>query len=261
MKTFKTCIIFVTLAISNTFSFGQCATSMDKVFEKVPNDKSATSITFKNYPQRVFQLVFHVGCDTAKQTTASLNDIEVLVENTNAYYQGSNIVFKIAAIDTVFDYNYRLINNIEECHEIINMNSNSGFINVFIADTLLISGTSAEGYCPEIISQNYSDWVFLSSNTLKKSALAHQTGHLFGLLHTYETHFDIEKVDGSNCETAGDKICDTPADGVGLDPDGRNFIPHQSNLMGKDNALRCRFSRRQINSMHSFITLHKGYLH
>ncbi|MBD3258097.1 hypothetical protein GF377_06665, partial [candidate division GN15 bacterium] len=49
------------------------------------------------------------------------------------------------------------------------------------------------------------------------STLAHEMGHYFGLFHTHEirwdgTDFVYECPDGSNCETAGDLICDTPAD-------------------------------------------------
>jgi len=44
--------------------------------------------------------------------------------------------------------------------------------------------------------------------------LAHHMGHLLGLHPTnYEGHTEL--VDGSNCATAGDRICDTPADPYG----------------------------------------------
>jgi hypothetical protein len=43
-------------------------------------------------------------------------------------------------------------------------------------------------------------------------AVPHEFGHYFGLYHTAETGYGIERVDGSNCSTAGDRICDTPAD-------------------------------------------------
>lgn len=39
-----------------------------------------------------------------------------------------------------------------------------------------------------------------------------EVGHYFNLYHTHETTFDEECVDGSNCDDAGDLICDTPAD-------------------------------------------------
>ena len=43
------------------------------------------------------------------------------------------------------------------------------------------------------------------------TAIAHEMGHYFGLLHTFEGEGD-ELVDGSNCDTEGDRICDTAAD-------------------------------------------------
>jgi len=44
------------------------------------------------------------------------------------------------------------------------------------------------------------------------STLVHEIGHYFDLYHTHETAFDVECPDSSNCTTAGDLICDTPAD-------------------------------------------------
>lgn len=44
------------------------------------------------------------------------------------------------------------------------------------------------------------------------STFTHELGHYFDLLHTHETAYGAECVDGSNCVTAGDRLCDTPAD-------------------------------------------------
>ena len=43
------------------------------------------------------------------------------------------------------------------------------------------------------------------------SVLAHELGHYFDLFHTHETTLGEECPNGSNCATAGDLICDTPA--------------------------------------------------
>lgn len=44
------------------------------------------------------------------------------------------------------------------------------------------------------------------------SVVSHEMGHCLSLYHTHELMFGQELPDGSNCETAGDLICDTPAD-------------------------------------------------
>ncbi len=49
-------------------------------------------------------------------------------------------------------------------------------------------------------------------NQGSNSLLAHELGHYFDLLHTHETEHGEECPDGSNCATAGDRLCDTPAD-------------------------------------------------
>lgn len=40
----------------------------------------------------------------------------------------------------------------------------------------------------------------------------HELGHCLNLLHTHSTSNGIEYINGSNCSTAGDLVCDTPAD-------------------------------------------------
>jgi hypothetical protein len=58
--------------------------------------------------------------------------------------------------------------------------------------------------------------IFVAESCLDGPATEHELGHYFGLFHTHEgTGFggtDPEHVDGDNCETAGDLLCDTPAD-------------------------------------------------
>ena len=83
----------------------------------------------------------------------------------------------------------------------------------------------------------------------------HEIGHYFDLLHTHETAYGDECVDGSNCTTAGDLLCDTPADPglnsqnvndaciyVGNETDpchGDPYSPDPANLMSSADVL-CR---------------------
>jgi len=92
-----------------------------------------------------------------------------------------------------------------------------------------------------------NDWVVIRRNQISgvNNTLAHEAGHFFSLFHPHlgwdSEPYDIDKhgnpvidkapgggdtelVDRSNCETAGDKICDTPPDyNFALTWNGCNF--------------------------------------
>jgi hypothetical protein len=44
------------------------------------------------------------------------------------------------------------------------------------------------------------------------STIVHEIGHYFNLFHTHESAFGVECPNENNCSTAGDLLCDTPAD-------------------------------------------------
>lgn len=93
--------------------------------------------------------------------------------------------------------------------------------------------------------------------------LAHEMGHFWGLPHTFENPGQ-ELADGSNCTTAGDGICDTPADPysgpdieyvtdciftwMGLDPNGDYYDPDVGNIMSYYDCT-CHFSYQQYQKM------------
>lgn len=94
--------------------------------------------------------------------------------------------------------------------------------------------------------------------------LAHEMGHFWGLEHTFENAPE-ELADGSNCATAGDKICDTPADPyvqnsgieyltgcvftwMGLDPNGDFYDPDVGNIMSYYDC-SCHFTYQQYVKM------------
>lgn len=56
-----------------------------------------------------------------------------------------------------------------------------------------------------------SDRAFVATGA-PPQVLAHEVGHLLGLQHTVTNIGELELVDGSNCTTTADGICDTPAE-------------------------------------------------
>jgi len=88
---------------------------------------------------------------------------------------------------------------------------NPSTFNVF--HTLLAGIGSAYAYYPW---QSYNGLTILSYGKNQTSTYPHEMGHLLGLIHTHGgSNVDCsstELVNGSNCQTTGDLICDTPAD-------------------------------------------------
>jgi ELWxxDGT repeat protein len=98
-------------------------------------------------------------------------------------------------------------------------------------------------------------YVFINvacSRTLE-NILSHELGHVMGLPHTHgytNTGTTDELADGSNCTTAGDRFCDTPADpnllglvngacayvGTGKDARGMPYHPLPDNIMSYTNS-------------------------
>ncbi|MDP5169536.1 MAG: hypothetical protein NWR72_04775 [Bacteroidia bacterium] len=157
-------------------------------------------------------------------------------------------------------------------------------VNVFVvADAGSGSTGSVLGYY-----DLQDDWIVISRNQIKSGnvTLAHEIGHFLSLVHT---HFgwdgqpwqasihgpkapliapngvtETEKMDGSNCLTAGDQLCDTPPDyNIGLswtqsctyngdarDPDSVALDPDETQIMSYfSDACRAVFSAEQMAIM------------
>jgi len=110
------------------------------------------------------------------------------------------------------------------------------------------NGITSEDSCVVIVPKN-------------GRGLMHELGHTFGLLHTFETKYGTEKVDGTNCDTSGDLICDTPADpGIPVDnncvfkydePDlnGDYYKTEIGNYMSHFFCAHCYFTTEQYEKM------------
>ena len=153
-------------------------------------------------------------------------------------------------------------------------------INIFIVDQIADPGVAAYWQGPPGPSGN--DWIVVSDNFVtNENVLTHEVGHFFSLLHTFNgwessggwdpsihgnpvgpTSPDgvpNELVNASNCASAGDYMCDTPADYMfgpdntcvyssnAKDPTGALLAPDVSNRMNYFyNCSDYHFSNQQI---------------
>ena len=164
----------------------------------------------------IVPVAFHVV--RRSDGTGGLDETRLLMalDDANEHFSQTGIHFCwIGPIDYIdSDAFYNDIDTSEEIASLAQTNVVEGAINVYVTEHLANEGGTLCGVAyyswsevQGIVLANTctaSDW--------NRSTFSHELGHYFDLFHTHETAFGTECVDGSNCDTAGDLLCDTPAD-------------------------------------------------
>lgn len=225
-----------------------------------------------------FELVVHFFGDTASSTWFTGNNLVNQLNTANQKFDSIGIHFTICQILFHENTKYRSFSVNPDKAEVINLFHQKNRINVYIVEEIL----QGPNYC------NYADFLGISdvSNTLiilqtadgcvspATMSLTQALGVYFGL---YRTHENVgELADGSNCATAGDQICDTPADPFSFnfpitdfidancefiflqtDANGDYYVPHVQNIMS-NYPCRCDFTRQQFMKMANNYLLNQG---
>lgn len=193
-----------------------------------------------------FKIQFHIGRKTNHTGGLDKNTIQEVLLDLNKAFAPANIRFNACEeIDYIDNDAYYVFHKPQES-SLINHYNNPQAINVYYFREVYIDGTEdhpAAGYA-HFPYDNINFVVIDSAYALLTTV--HEMGHFFNLLHTHEPAYGIEYVDGSNCVTAGDLCCDTPADpglssknvnsqcqyfGQERDPNGQAYHPDPTNLM------------------------------
>ena len=191
---------------------------------------------------------FHTIVTTGGDGGLTEAEFNGLMSRLNALYSNANIQFEhVGDVNVIVDdNNYNLDSSNEGA--VASPNDISQTINIYFSGTLS-SGTSS--LCGYTRFPPSSDRVFVTydcSVGVNNTTLEHELGHYFTLYHTHgttNTGTTDELVNGSNCENAGDRICDTAADpnlsgkvnasctytGSNKDANGDSFDPDVSNIM------------------------------
>jgi len=205
-----------------------------------------------------FQVYAHIMLDSLGNADYTGDDLRDELNSVNNIFAPICISFELCGIDSISNYEFDSTATPEEEAEIPKLFHVKNRINFYIVTDIFKGGTRFCGFAPVAGIGNLSGgYVFMSGG-----CAAHELGHLFGLVHTFEGGDEL--VDGSNCETAGDGLCDTPADPYTADPtivwqggaDGCEFIwdgrdtlgqyyqPDVGNIMSYYKC-SCGFSREQ----------------
>ena len=191
-----------------------------------------------------YNILAHVAVDsTGRVPLRSEQSLNKMVTTLNEYFSPICVSFSICEFHVLED-DYSLGRVIsqplevdDQLQELKNRFTLRRRINVYFLDfidnnfcgdstfegilTLLDANIFVEQNCPDDMAEQ----------------VAHHMGHLFGLRNTFDPG-SIELVDGSNCTTTGDRLCDTPAD-----PLGQTFISPADQLLVDQQMLDTTFIR------------------
>ena len=171
-------------------------------------------------PPYCIPIAAHIVRRTDGSGGLTLAALDQGIADANVLYQNTGMVFQLLSVDYIDDDDYYFdIDTDAEIDALIQENVVADAVNCYFTPNLenedggLCGRGSFTTSTPQGVAMN-NGCMGVSDNP---STFGHELGHFFDLFHTHATGFGAELVDGSNCGTAGDKLCDTPAD-PGLDP-------------------------------------------
>ncbi len=178
-----------------------------------------------------FQVIAHVAVDSSMRAPLyNQEDIDSILVITSAFFDRICLSYILCEYHVLEDdYTLGIIRSqpvsVEtRLKELRNRFSMRRRINIFFLSSIedIECGTGTYQGISTLLDAN----VFLEQDCEEgiHQQLAHQLGHVLGLLDTYSAD-EIELTDGSNCSTAADRLCDTPAD-----PYGQNYISPQDSV-------------------------------
>ncbi|WP_028978817.1 M43 family zinc metalloprotease [Sporocytophaga myxococcoides] len=235
----------------------------------------------KPLPQvnKEFLVVAHIVL--SKNGAAGLSQLEIssVLNQVNTAFAPIGVSFKLCQVDYINNFQYDSLNgvgpsvnnlSVDYMKEVfvqynierrINMYFMTEFINAYKPYCGFASGgglTSTSKRRGIVIKKGCNDPI----------TVGHEFGHFLSLEHTFEGNGD-ENVDGSNCSTSGDHVCDTPADPFretapelyynkdacyftykGKDANGQYYDPDLGNIMSYYGACVClKFTNGQLKKM------------
>ena len=218
----------------------------------------------------------HVVRETDSTGGLTIVDISFVMNTLNTYYINSNIQFyECDSINYINNSNYYDFDGNDES-VFCGQNDIQNVVNIYYFNSVISS--SGAGVCGYAYFPPGPDRVIMNSScALNGSTIVHEIGHYLSLYHTHgptNNGTTTELVNGSNCSSAGDELCDTPADpnlaglvttcqytGTAVDANGQSYLPDPTNIMSySQKVCRTFLSAGQYNRANYSAINDRGYL-
>lgn len=206
-------------------------------------------------------------------------ELDQAISIMNSIYIDAGIEFFLCdGIDYINSdefYNY----TISQETALTSTNNVNGVINIYFTDS--IENDSGGGLCGYAYFPGGPETILMANDCATNgSTLSHEMGHFFALSHTHGNSnvagSTEELVDGSNCDSTGDFICDTQADpkldfntvnlncqytGTSQDANAAFYRPNPTNLMSYSRK-ECRnyFSPQQYARINAIYQVSRSSL-
>tara|TARA_B110000211_G_C14078895_1_gene553519 strand:- start:6 stop:797 length:792 start_codon:yes stop_codon:yes gene_type:complete len=242
------------------------------------NHKNVPSINDcvgKNFSVAVWVLEDTMGLANITQA-----NVQLAINDLNASFGDICVTFNLCKYTVLPNARQSKVNVNQEDKEIATIHQVKNVINLYfveevIGDPSLTLAQLGDTILPDL-NDPLTNAIFITKSTATDGAtINYALGRFFGL--NYTSFIGDELADASNCSTAGDKICDTPADPGGtadgachlsydaispaLDANGHYYVPDVCNFMSWYSPLcRASFTIEQYNKMAEVILKGRNYL-
>ncbi len=264
----KKYLILISLFISTILgaqSFPECGTTPSKAqieyLNQTRTERSAfSSHNYKSNAAIQVPVVNHIVTQSNGSGGLELQELADAMQTLNDFYAQANIQF-VECEPTHFIHNsaWYHFNHIDD-ETIRSANDIPKVLNIYHFESVKIGNNQVCGYAS---LPTGPDRIMMANNCTKNgTTLIHEVGHYFSLYHTHgKSNFGTtdELVDGTNCEIAGDDVCDTPADpnllgkvqgcqyiGTETDANGQPYTPQVNNIMSYSSC-RSVFTQGQFD--------------
>ncbi|MCR6642427.1 MAG: M43 family zinc metalloprotease [Sporocytophaga sp.] len=195
----------------------------------------------------------------------NLFEIYESLKGTNALFKAINLNFYICSeINIIKSKEFYDLDSDDENSRLVSTDFNRNAINVYFVGN--INFIDACGYA-SLGPMSQPGYIVMQNSCASVRVMAHELGHYFSLYHTHDPIGGPEFVNGTNCKTAGDLLCDTPADpnifnkvdfncnytGDDKDPNGMPYSPPVHNVMAYTTSKCTReFTAEQYSKMQMY---------
>lgn len=248
MKKILLTIALMSLTFSNVIAQKICGTPDPENYENFQNLVIDENI---DYDQPIcINVFFHIIRNTNGTGGFDENQLASIIDNLNQFFNTFGIYFSKLGFDYIDNSDYLQVSE-NESGTLAQINNNPNAINYYIVNSLWanIAGTALSIPSNRLIIRG--DYALTTTSP-------HEVGHCLNLFHTFQgtasgTSGCPEAIDGSNCSSCGDQVCDTPADANigmngGYSPDMTNIMSYYTNRNHFTNGQAKRMKLEILNN-------------